>query len=64
MYTYMFQTYWSDWAFDYYLLWANPADHPNAISRAIVNILRLYLFIYIYICYVEENFTSNKKNNL
>ncbi|KAG2220482.1 hypothetical protein INT45_011486 [Circinella minor] len=29
-------TYWSDWAFDYYLLWANPADHPNAISRAIL----------------------------
>ncbi|KAI9278460.1 ER membrane protein SH3 [Phascolomyces articulosus] len=29
-------TYWSDWAFDYYLLWANPADHPNAVSRAIL----------------------------
>ncbi|KAI7896436.1 ER membrane protein SH3 [Mucor mucedo] len=27
-------TYWSDWAFDYYLLWANPLDHPEAISRA------------------------------
>ncbi|KAF7728170.1 hypothetical protein EC973_006564 [Apophysomyces ossiformis] len=27
-------TYWSDWAFDYYLLWANPADYPNAVSRA------------------------------
>ncbi|KAJ8653587.1 hypothetical protein O0I10_010734 [Lichtheimia ornata] len=27
-------TYWSDWAFDYYLLWANPAEHPNAVSRA------------------------------
>ncbi|ORX62681.1 ER membrane protein SH3 [Hesseltinella vesiculosa] len=27
-------TYWSDWAFDYYLLWANPADHPEAVSRA------------------------------
>ncbi|KAI9496368.1 ER membrane protein SH3 [Zychaea mexicana] len=29
-------TYWSDWAFDYYLLWANPADHPSAIPRAIL----------------------------
>ncbi|KAG0173919.1 hypothetical protein DFQ30_006551 [Apophysomyces sp. BC1015] len=28
------KTYWSDWAFDYYLLWANPADYPNAVSRA------------------------------
>ncbi|ORY93776.1 ER membrane protein SH3 [Syncephalastrum racemosum] len=27
-------TYWSDWAFDYFLLWANPAEHPNAVSRA------------------------------
>ncbi|KAI8367686.1 ER membrane protein SH3 [Radiomyces spectabilis] len=27
-------SYWSDWAFDYYLLWANPAEHPNAVSRA------------------------------
>ncbi|KAI9303615.1 ER membrane protein SH3 [Cunninghamella echinulata] len=31
-----FGTYWSDWAFDYYLLWANPADHPNAVSRAAI----------------------------
>ncbi|KAL1926479.1 hypothetical protein VTP01DRAFT_5808 [Rhizomucor pusillus] len=28
-------TYWSDWAFDYYLLWANSAEHPNAVSRAV-----------------------------
>ncbi|KAL9538443.1 hypothetical protein MBANPS3_010926 [Mucor bainieri] len=27
-------TYWSDWSFDYYFLWANLADHPNAIARA------------------------------
>ncbi|CAO0802054.1 unnamed protein product [Mucor circinelloides] len=27
-------TYWSDWAFDYYLLWANPAEYPEAITRA------------------------------
>ncbi|KAI9314606.1 ER membrane protein SH3 [Dichotomocladium elegans] len=27
-------TYWADWAFDYFLLWANPAEHPNAVSRA------------------------------
>ncbi|KAI8334969.1 ER membrane protein SH3 [Chlamydoabsidia padenii] len=31
-----FGSYWSDWAFDYYLLWANPADHPNAVARAAV----------------------------
>ncbi|KAI8081544.1 ER membrane protein SH3 [Halteromyces radiatus] len=29
-----FGSYWSDWAFDYYLLWANPAEHPTAVSRA------------------------------
>ncbi|KAI8141976.1 ER membrane protein SH3 [Fennellomyces sp. T-0311] len=28
-------TYWSDWAFDYYLLWANHTDHPDSISRAV-----------------------------
>ncbi|KAK4510948.1 uncharacterized protein ATC70_000057 [Mucor velutinosus] len=27
-------TYWSDWAFDYYLLWANPSEYPEAITRA------------------------------
>ncbi|KAI8647097.1 ER membrane protein SH3 [Parasitella parasitica] len=27
-------TYWSDWAFDYYMLWANPAEYPKAITRA------------------------------
>ncbi|KAI8975479.1 hypothetical protein BDF20DRAFT_878967 [Mycotypha africana] len=29
-------TYWSDWAFDYYLLWTNPDEHPHAIERAVV----------------------------
>ncbi|KAI8889905.1 ER membrane protein SH3 [Backusella circina FSU 941] len=27
-------SYWSDWAFDYFLLWTNPLEHPEAISRA------------------------------
>lgn len=27
-------SYWSDWAFDYYLLWANPNEHPDAVTRA------------------------------
>ncbi|CAO3651157.1 unnamed protein product [Mucor fragilis] len=27
-------TFWSDWAFDYYLLWANPSEYPEAITRA------------------------------
>ncbi|KAI8054192.1 ER membrane protein SH3 [Gilbertella persicaria] len=27
-------TTWSDWAFDYYFLWANLAEHPNAVARA------------------------------
>ncbi|CAO3632458.1 unnamed protein product [Cunninghamella blakesleeana] len=30
-----FGTYWSDWAFDYYFLWVNPVDHPDAFSRAV-----------------------------
>ncbi|KAI7862501.1 ER membrane protein SH3 [Spinellus fusiger] len=29
-------THWSDWAFDYYMLWANPMDHPEAVSRAVL----------------------------
>ncbi|KAI8365022.1 ER membrane protein SH3 [Choanephora cucurbitarum] len=27
-------TTWSDWAFDYYFLWANIAEHPGAVARA------------------------------
>ncbi|KAI7905039.1 ER membrane protein SH3 [Cokeromyces recurvatus] len=27
-------TYWSDWAFDYYFLWANLNEYPNAVTRA------------------------------
>ncbi|KAI9476241.1 MAG: ER membrane protein SH3 [Benjaminiella poitrasii] len=27
-------TYWSDWAFDYYLLWSNSIEHSEAVSRA------------------------------
>ncbi|GAA5796074.1 hypothetical protein HPULCUR_001443 [Helicostylum pulchrum] len=27
-------TYWSDWAFDYYLLWANPVSLPETVARA------------------------------
>ncbi|CAO3635043.1 unnamed protein product [Mucor hiemalis] len=27
-------TFWSDWSFDYYFLWANLAEHPNAVARA------------------------------
>ncbi|KAL0080756.1 ER membrane protein SH3 [Phycomyces blakesleeanus] len=29
-------TFWSDWAFDYYILWANTAEHPEAIPRAVL----------------------------
>ncbi|CAO3695595.1 unnamed protein product [Rhizopus stolonifer] len=27
-------TYWSDWVFDYFLLWADPSEHPGAVSQA------------------------------
>ncbi|CAO3701827.1 unnamed protein product [Rhizopus microsporus] len=27
-------SFWSDWSFDYYFLWANLSEHPNAVSRA------------------------------
>ncbi|KAI9276399.1 ER membrane protein SH3 [Sporodiniella umbellata] len=27
-------TYWSDWVFDYYMLWANPSEHPGAVNQA------------------------------
>ncbi|KAG0741968.1 hypothetical protein G6F57_010799 [Rhizopus arrhizus] len=27
-------TFWSDWSFDYYFLWANLSEHPTAVSRA------------------------------
>ncbi|KAI9288175.1 ER membrane protein SH3 [Umbelopsis sp. AD052] len=26
--------YWSDWAFDYYLIWSDPAARPNAFANA------------------------------
>ncbi|KAI9338646.1 ER membrane protein SH3 [Pilaira anomala] len=29
-----FGTFWSDWSFDYYFLWAKLSEHPNAVSRA------------------------------
>ncbi|KAI7895975.1 ER membrane protein SH3 [Mucor mucedo] len=29
-----FGTFWSDWSFDYYFLWADLSEHPNAIARA------------------------------
>ncbi|KAI9363140.1 ER membrane protein SH3 [Pilaira anomala] len=31
---FLYGTYWSDWAFDYYLLWANPVNLPDVIARA------------------------------
>ncbi|KAI9470653.1 MAG: ER membrane protein SH3 [Benjaminiella poitrasii] len=27
-------TFWSDWAFDYYFLWANLSEHPTAVAKA------------------------------
>ncbi|CAO3664377.1 unnamed protein product [Umbelopsis vinacea] len=29
--------YWADWAFDYYLIWSDPAAHPNAFANAAVS---------------------------
>ncbi|KAH8549981.1 ER membrane protein SH3 [Umbelopsis sp. PMI_123] len=26
--------YWADWAFDYYLIWSDPAARPNAFANA------------------------------
>jgi hypothetical protein len=35
------QRYWADWAFDYYLIWSDPAARPNAFANAAVSELEL-----------------------
>lgn len=58
------KTYWSDWAFDYFLLWANPAEHPNAVSRAAVrNRKRTYGDKWL-TCFLSRSFTTRHRHKL